>query len=217
MSPASQTEIVATLDPSVPPNRVSPNRKGQADRLLASLARQFPVAASLAWGWVSLDEFASAADTLVLLADRLAARGQGDVLLADADIQRKSLTRRLEMKVATGLSDMVASTATLPECRTRAGEAGPWLMPAGQSRLRRQFLTAVPRCVDHLLEAHRFSLFALGDGRTPLAAELARRCDAVYCFVRLGGTPRVEFQQRCRQLQADGVAVRGCVVLPAAA
>ena len=184
-----------------------------ADRLLAGLLKQFPVADSLVLGWIGLEEHEQATDMLLNLSVRLAARDHGNVGLVDADDRRKSLTRRCGLRDHGGAAEMLCGRQPLAQTAIATSAARLWIVPAGRQRLHLDGLAAAPDLLQTMREAFRFSILDLGACNGPLALEVAAQCDAVYLFVRLGRTPRADLTMRADELRGLGVPVRGCAVV----
>ena len=181
--------------------------------MLAGLLKQFPVADSLVLGWIALEEHEQAADMLLNLSVRLAARDHGNVGLVDADDRRKSLTRRCGLRDHGGAAEMLCARQPLAQTAIATSAAQLWIVPAGRQRVHLDGLAAAPDLLRTMREAFRFSILDLGGCNGPLALEAAAQCDAVYLFVRLGRTPRAELTRRADELGELGVPVRGCAVV----
>lgn len=189
------------------PARLPPIRQ-MADRLLAD-ARHSASRTLLLAGVGQ----ASTTHEALLYAGALLAEPAGSVLLVDADIQRRTLTKGLECSDAIGLGELLASRDSPRSLCQPTSVGGLSLLPAG--RIQAANLSAAGSRLGELLHelAGDFKLVLVDGGRTAelSAATLARLTDATYLVVKLGAVEAAEAQVALRDLRAAGARVLGCI------
>jgi Mrp family chromosome partitioning ATPase len=146
------------------------------------------------------------------LARALAERDEGNVLLIDADLASREITRRLGLARAPGWSDAVATPTAAPGLVVPTDFAGLAVLPAGRGKAGGRLTPESARALlADLKRNHRFVIAEAG-GTAATSDVLAQVCDAVYLLVELGLTGREDARRATRRLKQRGASLRGCVL-----
>lgn len=185
-----------------------------AERIIASGV----TGASRVLMFTSPEDGAGKTDVLIHLAESLADRATGGLLVIDANLRRPDLTTRLGIEAPWGFADVVRGVASWRQAVRPVG-AGLWSVlpsrPLSASTVRMpeafRLDAAAPELRDHfaliLLDAPSLAY--------PEAAAFSRHCDGTYLLVRLGHTTCRAAATAVRVLQRSGGRLLGTVVLEA--
>jgi Mrp family chromosome partitioning ATPase len=143
----------------------------------------------------------------------LLAERQGEVLVIDANLARRSLTDGMQAGAEQGLGELLrGNTPPRERCRPTAFSRVSFL-PAGQ--LRHVDPSTAGQRLEEIVRqlASEFSLVLVDGGRAGdlAATTLARLCDATYFVVRLGTVEANEAQAALRDYRTVGARVLGCI------
>jgi Mrp family chromosome partitioning ATPase len=186
----------------------------QYQQLTDKIVSQLPADVPLSFMFVAAEPGQHAADALAHVAALLSRRNVGKVLLVDGNLAEKSLTAAFDRRSADGLAEILNRRRSAREFLVPTALERLNLLPAGREGVTNfkttdDALAVLLRDVKH---HYRFVLVDAGCYAEPLAASLARICDATYFVVQLGQTDSESAATAVAQLQAEGARMRGAVV-----
>ncbi|MCK6457114.1 MAG: CpsD/CapB family tyrosine-protein kinase [Phycisphaerae bacterium] len=142
------------------------------------------------------------------------------VLMLDTDLRTAGLSRLFGLEHATGLADVLAGRATLPEAVHATPIENLWILPAGS--VRDEVPTAAlssrtaGRLMDELRERYHY---VLADTTAVQAASdagvVGSLCTGVLMVVRMHRTRLETVKQSVRWLQSNNLHVMGCIAVAA--
>jgi hypothetical protein len=188
--------------------------RGQAlVRLVERLHRDLEQTTSKTVLLAGIGPESSTHDTLLHIAPLLTVRCRGNVLLVDADLERRSLTESLERGQQPGLGELLRGNESASEfCQPTATERLCFL-PAGLAL--HVDLSAATGRLEQVLEelAGEFTCVLIDGGRTPDTAvrALAPLADATYFVVQLGAVETATAETALRELRSLGARVLGSI------
>ncbi len=156
---------------------------------------------------------ASHADDILAHLSSIMAEDDAEVVLVDADFTRAGLTVGCGALKEPGLGELLEHAGRGEELVLPTLLPNVLLLPAG-----RKTLPDTPGVIDQLAQLlakleERFALVLIDGGihTGPLAASLARLCDATYFVIRLGATDARTATTALKAFRGCGARVMGCV------
>jgi Mrp family chromosome partitioning ATPase len=158
------------------------------------------------------------AQTLTQMAMVLVQRDAGNVLLADANLPRKTLSHCFEVHDRPGLAEACRAEQDGNDFLVPGAHPNLSILPGGNHPLPPMISPGtVAQLVDQWKARFQVVLVNGGDPESPLTKALVETCDSVYLLVRLGRTGRKEAQTTVSRLRSIGGRLEGCIVTDAPA
>jgi protein-tyrosine kinase len=149
----------------------------------------------------------------LLYAAALVAETDGEVLVIDADLNRRSLSNGLGAAHEPGLAELLSNAGPVRDRVRLTGLTGVSLLPAGRV-LNSDLSTRSTRLEEILRNSTSDYALVLIDGgcsTDPAASTLARLCDMTYFVVRLGAVESGPARVALQEFRAAGARVLGCI------
>ena len=136
------------------------------------------------------------------------------VLLVDADLERRELTRQFCLNHARGLADVCMLRCDWPETVVPTSHPSLSVLPLGNGPIdvARWDAFQIANLVKQWKELFDTILIDAGDPRSPLFRTVYPTCDATYLLVRLGLTPRDAVDETIDYLEDRDMEIAGCLV-----
>lgn len=167
---------------------------------------------------VGAEQQAHVSETLTHMAMMLVDRGAVEVLLVDANLKNRLLSRRFEIDTHSGLAEVCDAEMDWHGLLVSGTDSHLSILPAGKrlSPLKATIPT-VARLVEQWKQEFRIVLVDVGDTDSPFAEAFAQASDAAYLLVRLGESDRMRAQSAVSSIQSMGGNLKGCIVTNAPA
>lgn len=152
-------------------------------------------------------------ETLLFVATLLAERRKADVLLVDADLSRRQVSKALACDNESGLSEILAGDGGAARLCVPLATRGVRILAAGlyapgDNAADEVRIEAMLR---QIVGEYSLVLIDGGPAEGHLATTLARHANATYLVVELGEVEAIQAQAALRDLRATGARVLGCI------
>ncbi len=147
------------------------------------------------------------------VAQQLALRQVGTILLVDCDGTTHSLTERFGLTAEPGLAEVLQRAAPIASTAVTTGIDHLRLVPTGDRRLARNPLASdtVQQVLRGLRQQYRYTIVLTGMQRSNLLAMLGRHSDGTYLVVQLGAAKREDTSELANYLARAGARLLGCI------
>jgi len=185
----------------------------QYRRLVENVVNEFPATTGGTLFITGVAPTCHVADVAGQIAVELTRTADIDVLLVDADADRKVLTQRFAANNERGLSESLHEGTLASAAILHAAVARLRFLPFGNASLTRRTVAwqAVEGMLVDLRRTSRFVIFASDGCDTPLAEAVSRYADGSYLVVQAGCSENEHFGQTLANLTAAGARLLGCI------
>ena len=185
----------------------------QYRRLTENVVNEFPVSRGATLFISGAGPTSHVADVAGQLAVELTRTSDVEVLLVDADAERKVLTQRFAASGERGLSENLLEGSLASEAILQSAVPRLRFLPMGSSALTRRTVVwqAVESLLGDLRRTSQFVVLASDRCSGPLAEAISRYADGTYLVVQLGGSEIPQLNQAVSSLTAAGARLLGCI------
>ncbi len=185
----------------------------QYRRLLDSISNEFPVSRGGTLFITGVEPTGHVADVAGQVAVELTRTADVDVLLVDADAERKVLTQRFAAGNERGLSESLHEGTLASAAILHAAVPRLRFLPFGNAGLSRRTVAwqAVEGMLTDLRRNCRFVIVASDQCDGPLAEAVSRYADGGYLVVQVGRSGRRQMQTALSRLTAAGARILGTI------
>ena len=152
-------------------------------------------------------------DVLAHMAELLVDRGAGEVLLVDANLPKRLLSKRFDVEKNPGLAEACESDTSWRDLLVVGEDPRLCILPGG-GRLSpgKSRKAVVAPMIDQWKERFQVVLVDAGAPDASLVETFSQSCDAIYLVVRLGQTDRKQVQAAIDTLHSLDGPLNGCIV-----
>ena len=214
----------STGDPSPTSTRVdaanSDTTGGEEDveinTLVDSIFERFPLAASSVLLFVGTELNPHVDETCARVAAAIAERNVGNVLLVDADVQGRRLTRASGLTAQSGYAECINRDQPWQEKIVSQNGSSFGFLPVGTCDMDRWNAQQLLRTtVAEMKGTYQFVCVSAGSTHAKHSKLWFDVCDGTYLVVSLQSSNETYAQSSVKELQAHGARLLGCVVTDA--
>lgn len=185
-------------------------------RLAQKVLSQLPPKGPASLVFTSPGDAAGTTGLLVSLAEALAQRVSGNVLLVDGNCRHPSLADHLAIDVADGWADVLSGTVPWQQAIRTTSVPRLHVLPGAGAVADENWLSQTrrfSRLLRDLCRSYRLVLVDAASLAYPEVAPAARHCTGAYLAIRLSRTTRRAAREAVEVIDAGGGRLLGCVVL----
>ncbi len=181
--------------------------------LIDSIFQRFPLAASTVLLFVGTEENPHVDETCARVASAIASRNVGDVLLVDADLDGKRLTKASGLTGQTGYSECINRSHQWREKIVSRNESSFGFLPAGNDGIDRwNAKQLLINSVAEMKNDYQFVCVSAGSAHSNHAKLWYDTCDGSYLVVSLKSSNETIAKSSVNELKAGGARLLGCIV-----
>ena len=211
--PRKQRSAGTTYEISLAQGIGSARLARQYRRLAENIANEFPTTRGGTLFLSGVGPTTHVADVAGQVAVELSHLADVDVLLVDADADRKVLTQRFAANSERGLSESLQESTLASSAVLHSAVPRLRFLPFGNVGLTRRTVAwqAVEGMLTDLRRNNRYVILASDGAHGPLAEAVSRYADGSYLLVQIGSSEISGISQAVSQLTAAGARVLGCI------
>jgi Mrp family chromosome partitioning ATPase len=211
--PRTQRSAGTTYEVSLAAGIGNARLSRQYRRLVENIVNEFPMTTGGTLFITGVAPTGHVADVAGQVAVELTRMADIDVLLVDADADRKVLTQRFAANNERGLSESLHEGTLASAAILHAAIARLRFLPFGNASLTRRTVAwqAVEGMLVDLRRTSRFVVLASDGCDSPLAEAVSRYADGSYLVVQAGRSENEQMSRSLASLTAAGARLLGCI------
>ena len=186
---------------------------GKIDRLIDSILQKFPLSQPVTIVFVASKTDAETDPVAADVAERLAERRVGKVLLVDSNANSKTLSNNLSLGETAGLGNIICDDQPWENLLQESPTAGLDFLPFGNVNTAKTRRSQTANFVNITKQVYQFVCVSVGLNQSPIAKSFCNAADGIYLLIDLNQVNHTEAKAAADHFKLNHQPLVGCIAL----